>query len=65
MSSKLSGSRVQAQWLWHMGLVALQHVESFGPGIQPMAPALAGRLLTSRPPGKSFSDTFDKRNLKF
>ena len=39
----------QAQRLWPMGLVALQHVESWirdpGSGIKPMALALAGGLL--------------------
>ena len=35
-----------------MGLVALQHVESSEPGIEPMSLALPGRFFTSEPPGK-------------
>ena len=39
----LLGSRAQAQYLWHVDLVALPHVGSFqthmGPGIEPMSPA--------------------------
>ena len=115
---QLVGSRVQAQWMWHMGSIALQsgifldcytlsrisrvwlcnpmrcsppgssvhgilqarilgwiampsskgsswprdrtqvsHVSCIGrripgPGIKPVSPALAGRFLTTRPPGK-------------
>ena len=45
--------RVWAQRLQFMGLAALQHVVSPGPGIKPMSPALASRLLTTEPPGKS------------
>ena len=41
------------------GLVAPWHVEtSQGPGIKPTSPALAGRFLTTRPPGKSPHPTF-------
>ena len=36
---------MQAQQLWHTGLVALQHVPSSWTGIEPVSPALAGRLL--------------------
>ena len=36
---------MQAQWLWHTGLVALQRVPSSWTGIEPVSPALAGRLL--------------------
>ena len=50
----LASSRVQAQQLWHMGLVALRGMwELPGPGIEPMCPALAGGFLTTAPPGKS------------
>ena len=37
-----------------MGLVAWRHVGSSQTGIEPMSPALAGRILTTDPPGKSF-----------
>ena len=43
----------RAQLLWHMGLVAGWHVESSGPGVEPMSPALAGGFLTTGLPGKS------------
>ena len=46
------GSRVQAQWLWCTGLVALWHVESLGPGSEPMFRASQGWFLTIGPPGK-------------
>ena len=36
-----------------MGLVALQHVGSSGPGIEPLSPALAGEFLTMGLPGRS------------
>ena len=36
-----------------MRLVALLHVEFSEAGIEPMSPALAGRFLTTGPPGKS------------
>ena len=41
-------SRALAQWLWHTGIWNLP-----GPGIDPASPALAGRFLITRPPGKS------------
>ena len=41
------------------GLVALQLVESSGPGMKPMSPAPAGGLLSTAPPGKSFLLTFE------
>ena len=42
---------LQARWLW----VYLSHGmwNLPGPGIKPMSPALAGRLLATVPPGKS------------
>ena len=36
-----------------MGILALRHVGSSGPGLKPASPALAGRFLTTAPPGKS------------
>ena len=36
-----------------MGLVVPWHVESSGPGIKPMSPALAGVFLSTVPSGKS------------
>ena len=36
-----------------MDLVALPHVGSSGPGLEPVSPALAGGFLTTAPPGKS------------
>ena len=38
------------QQLWHMGLVALQHVGSSE--IEPLSPKTAGKFLTPGPPGK-------------
>ena len=45
--------RVWSQQLQCMGLVALRHVYLSGPGIEPQSPALAGRFLSTVPPGKS------------
>ena len=40
--------------MWHTGSIAPQDVElSQMPGIEPVSPALVGRFLTTRPPGKS------------
>ena len=38
------------KYLWHMGLVALRHVESPGSGTEPMSPALVRGFLTIGPP---------------
>ena len=38
---------------WHMGSVALWHMESFWTEIKPVSSALAGGFLTTGPPGKS------------
>ena len=54
----LSGSRARAQWLWCMGLVAPQHVESSQIRDQTCVPRLAGGFLSTAPSGKS-------RNLGF
>ena len=49
----LVGSGVQAQqWQW-MGLIALRHVESLQTRDRSHSPALAGRFVTTGPPGKS------------
>ena len=45
---------MRAQKLWRIGLVALQHVGSPGPGIEPLSPALAGRVLMTVPSGNLF-----------
>ena len=37
---------------------SLAHVNLPGPGIEPVSPALAGRFLSSVPPGKSALCTF-------
>ena len=34
-----------------------------GPGLEPMSPALAGRFLTTAPPGKSLKTVFGKGKL--
>ena len=63
----LTGSRAQAQQLWRTGLVA--HV-SCGmwdlprPGLEPVSPALAGRFLTTAPPGKSLNIFLNVKNRK-
>ena len=44
----------QVPSLWHKGSAAPWHVEFFQARIEPMFPALAGRLPTSGPPGKSW-----------
>ena len=48
----LTGSRVQAQQLWHMSLVAHGMWDLPGPGLKPVSLALAGSFLTTAPPGK-------------
>ena len=42
----------RAPYLHHAGLVALEHVELPGPGIEPVSPAVAGRDPPTVPPGK-------------
>ena len=46
-----SGAQVPS--LWYKGSAAPWHVEFFQARIEPVFPALAGRLPTSGPPGKS------------
>ena len=41
------------------GLSCLGMWDLPGPGIKPMSPALAGRFLTTGPPGKSLENTLD------
>ena len=51
-----TGSRARGlQYLWCVGLAALQHVGSHfsDQGIDPMSTALAGRFLTPGPPGQA------------
>ena len=48
----LAGSRVQAQQLWCTGLVAPWHVGSSWTRAWTVSLALAGRFLTTAPPGK-------------
>ena len=45
-----SGCSARAQWLWYMDSVAPRPVESFQ--IEPVTPTLAGRFLSTLPPGK-------------
>ena len=49
---RLLGSVAQAQPLWLTGLVALRMWDLPGSGMEPVSPALAGRLLTTALPGK-------------
>ena len=42
-----AGSRVQAQQLWHTGLVVPRHVGSYWTGLEPVSPALVGGFLTT------------------
>ena len=52
--SQSTGSRAtRLQQLWVHGLsCSTAYGTPSGPGVEPIAPALAGRLLTTRPPGK-------------
>ena len=44
---------LQPQWLWRTRAWLLRGTWDLpGPGIKPMSPALAGRFLTTEPPGK-------------
>ena len=47
------GPRAWIQYLWCMGLVALQHGDFPGPGIKLVSPALANEFLPTVPSGKS------------
>ena len=44
--------------LWCVALVTLWQVESSGPGIKSVYPALAGRFLSIAPPEKSWKSVF-------
>ena len=46
--------------MWHTGLVACGMWDLPGPGLEPVSPALAGRFLTTAPPGKSYIMFFFK-----
>ena len=59
-----ASSRVRRlPWLWHMGLVAPWHVGSPRQGIKPVSPALQGRFLTTRPPGKPKTPAFKSHSF--
>ena len=49
----LMGSRVQAQQLWYMALVALRHVGSSWTRDRTHVPCIGRRILNHCPPGKS------------
>ena len=49
---RFSGSRAQAQQLWHRGLAVHDMWDLPRPGIEPMSPALTSRFFTTGPPGK-------------
>ena len=50
----LAGSRLQAHQLRHVDFVAPHHAESSQTRVwEPVSPTLAGRFLTTEPPGKS------------
>ena len=49
--------------LWGTGSADPQHVNLSGSGIEPMAPALAGRFFATEPPGKSSKITWSVKGL--
>ena len=49
---------IQAQKLWHTGLVAPGICNLPGPGIKPVSPTLVGRFPFTVPPRKSYSLSF-------
>ena len=49
----LTGSRAQAQQLWHWAQLLRNMWDLPGPGIEPLSPVLAGGFLTTAPPEKS------------
>ena len=55
-STGFSGSSTWAQKLWHTGSVVPRRVGFPGPEIKPVSPALAGRFLTTGPPGKPHAE---------
>ena len=62
----LVGSRVQAQQLWRMGLVALQHVGSSRTRAQTCVPCIGRRILNhSRETPLQFLKIENKRNTMF
>ena len=60
---QLASSRAQAPECWRRGFVALGHAESSQTRDQSCVPALAGRFLTTGPPGKSFRYSPDEHPL--
>ena len=61
LMAKEPGKYTQAQWLRHMGLVAVRHVgSSWTRKIEPMSPTLAGGFFTTEPPGKPLFSLFKK-----
>ena len=64
-SMGFSSCITQAQQLRHTGLVVPRHVKSSCTRIEPVSPALAGRLLSTVLPGKSYMDFFKMHNLNF
>ena len=54
-ASPVAEHKLQTRRLWLMGPVAPRHVGTWDPprpGLEPVSPALAGRLSTTAPPGK-------------
>ena len=49
----LSRCKARAQYSWHTGVGAPRHLNLPGPGIKLVPLVLAGRCLTTGPPGKS------------
>ena len=50
--------------VWHMGLVAPQHVGSSGSGFERVSPALAGRFFTAEPAGKAPASLFLRKRAR-
>ena len=59
ITKKYLDSRLLGSVVWHTGLVALQHVESFQARDGTHVPWLAGRFLSTVPPGKPLSQFSD------
>ena len=55
---RFPGSGAQSQQLWHTGLAALWHVESFWSRDRTRVPRLGRWTLTTTPSGKSFPALF-------
>ena len=48
--------------MWHTGLAAPQALPR--PGIEPVSPAVTGRLFTNQPPGKPGTVVFNSIHMK-